>query len=86
MGKSEISDAKKSLQKSAGLGHRPNVVPDGPASINGEPRKVELGWHPVAGSAGKWFADSIIGTQIQERTKNYPGRLPTTDDYANWSR
>jgi hypothetical protein len=75
MGKSEISDAKKSLQKTVGLGHKPNVVPDGPASINGDPRKVEIGWHPVAGSAGKWFADSIIGAKIQERTKNYPGLI-----------
>lgn len=75
MGKSEISDAKKSLQKTAGLGHKPNVVPDGPASINSDPRRVEIGWHPVAGSAGKWFADSIIGAQIQQRTKNYPGMV-----------
>ena len=75
MGKSEISDAKKSLQKTVGLGHKPNVVPDGVGSINGEPRTVEIGWHPVAGSAGKWFADSIIGSKIQERTHNYPGMV-----------
>jgi hypothetical protein len=75
-GKSEMNDAKKSLQKSVGLGHRPDVVPAGPASINSEQRKVEIGWHPVAGGAGKWFADSIIGTKIQERTKNYPGLIP----------
>lgn len=68
-----MNDAKKSLQKTVGLGHKPNVVPAGPASINSEPRVVEIGWHPVAGGAGKWFADSIIGSKIQERTKNYPG-------------
>ena len=72
-GKSEMNDAKKSLQKTAGLGHRPDVVPPGPGSVNSDPRKVEIGWHPVAGGAGKWFADSIIGAKIQERTKNYPG-------------
>ncbi len=75
MGKNEVAEARKSLQKSAGLGHKPNVVPDGEASINGEPRPVEIGWHPVAGSAGKWFADSIIGAKIHERTKNYPGTV-----------
>lgn len=84
MGKSEISDAKKSLQKTVGLGHKPNVVPDGPASINSEPRKVEIGWHPVAGSAGKWLADSIIGAQIQQRTKNYPGMR--TDPFVDLVR
>lgn len=76
MGKSEYSDALKSLQKSAGLGHKPDVVPQGPASIKGDQRIVEIGWHPVAGSAGKWFAESIIGAKIQERTKNYPGPTP----------
>ena len=71
-----MNDAKKSLQKTVGLGHKPNVVPNGQASVNSEPRKVEIGWHPVAGGAGKWFADSIIGSKIQERTKNYPGLVP----------
>ena len=40
----EASDAKKDLQKYAGLGHRPDVVPKGEAFSNGEPRTVELGW------------------------------------------
>lgn len=40
----EASDAKAQLQKAAGLGSRPDVVPDGEALVSGEPRTVELGW------------------------------------------
>ncbi|KXT16667.1 hypothetical protein AC579_8044 [Pseudocercospora musae] len=69
----EASDAKLQLQKAAGLGGRPDVVPDGEALVSGEPRTVELGWHPVAGATGKWFAEkTIIGKQITERIGKYP--------------
>jgi hypothetical protein len=44
----EASDAKKELQKAAGLGEKPTVVPEGQALVSGEPRSVELGW--VSGS------------------------------------
>lgn len=40
----EASDAKKELQKYAGLGERPDVIPPGEALVSGEPRTVELGW------------------------------------------
>jgi hypothetical protein len=40
----EASDAMKELQKAAGLGARPDVVPPGEALVSGEPRTVELGW------------------------------------------
>lgn len=40
----EASDAKKELQKAAGLGERPSVIPEGEAFVSGEPRTVELGW------------------------------------------
>jgi hypothetical protein len=32
-----------------------------------------VGWHPVAGTAGKWFADETgLGRMITERIKAYP--------------
>ncbi|CZT18765.1 uncharacterized protein RCC_04609 [Ramularia collo-cygni] len=69
----EASDAKKELQKAAGLGERPNVVPEGEALVTGEPRTVELGWHPVAGATGKWFAEkTVIGKQISQKIGHYP--------------
>lgn len=69
----EASDAKKDLQKYAGLGARPDVVPQGEARANGEPRTVQLGWHPVAGATGKWFAEkTMIGKQITEKIGRYP--------------
>lgn len=40
----EASDARKELQAAAGLGAKPNVVPEGEALVSGEPRTVELGW------------------------------------------
>lgn len=40
----EASDAKKALQKAAGLGEKPSVIPEGEALVSGEPRIVEIGW------------------------------------------
>jgi hypothetical protein len=40
----EASEAKVQLQKAAGLGAKPDVVPPGEALVSGEPRTVELGW------------------------------------------
>lgn len=69
----EASDAKKELTKYAGLGSRPDVLPQGEALVVGEPRTVELGWHPVAGGTGKWFAEkTIIGSKIKQNIGKYP--------------
>ncbi|USW53576.1 hypothetical protein Slin15195_G068950 [Septoria linicola] len=69
----EASDAKRELQKAAGLGSRPNVIPEGEALVVGEPRVVELGWHPVAGATGKWFAEkTMIGNKISQKIGKYP--------------
>ncbi|EME39362.1 hypothetical protein DOTSEDRAFT_75162 [Dothistroma septosporum NZE10] len=69
----EANDAKQELQKYAGLGARPDVLPQGEALVVGEPRSVELGWHPVAGATGKWFAEkTMIGKQISQRIGKYP--------------
>lgn len=46
----EANEAKKELQKAAGLGARPDVVPEGEALVSGEPRTVEIGWVSTRGS------------------------------------
>lgn len=43
----EASEARKELQKAAGLGETPNVIPPGEALVSGEPRLVEIGWVSV---------------------------------------
>ncbi len=61
------------LEHSLGLGHQPNVIPPGEANVNGEERTVKIGWHPVAGFAGKWFAEKTgLGKLITEKIHKYP--------------
>ena len=49
------------------------MVPPGKGDINGEQRTIELGWHPVGGATGKWFAEkTMIGRGIKGRIGNYP--------------
>jgi hypothetical protein len=62
------------LEHSLGLGPKPNVIPDSEGiEITGEPRAVQIGWHPVAGFAGKWFAEKTgLGKFITERVHKYP--------------
>jgi len=33
---------------------------------------VQIGWHPVAGLAGKWFAENYLGKKIASGVKHYP--------------
>ncbi|KAF2490688.1 hypothetical protein BU16DRAFT_530330 [Lophium mytilinum] len=80
--------SKLVLEHSLGLGHRPNAVPPGEASIDEEPRLVEIGWHPVGGFGGKWFAEKTgLGKKITEKINKYPD--PTqhwavlVDEYAH---
>jgi hypothetical protein len=64
---------KLKLEHTLGLGAKPNVIPPGEARIDGELRIVEIGWHPVAGMGGKWFAEKTgLGRMITERTGGYP--------------
>lgn len=64
---------EKSIEEALGLGHKPNVVPPGEPNIRGEHRTVEIGWHPVAGGAGKWFAEQTgLGKLITEKINKYP--------------
>ena len=71
-----------------GLGKKPNAIPPDEVRIDGELRTVEIGWHPVAGSAGKWFAEQTgLGKLITENVRKYPD--PTqhwavlVDDYCH---
>lgn len=48
-------------------------MPPADVKIDGDPRIVELGWHPVAGSAGKWFAEQTrLGRAITEEIHKCP--------------
>ena len=76
-GKVELVKGKlkveKSIDEALGLGAKPNVVPAAEPDIHGGHRKVEIGWHPVAGFAGKWFAEKTgIGRLITENINRYP--------------
>ncbi|KAL1860400.1 hypothetical protein VTK73DRAFT_7367 [Phialemonium thermophilum] len=72
-GKDELLKGKLKLEHSLGLGHKPNVIPPGEPVIHGEQRTVEIGWHPVAGLAGKWFAEQTgLGKMITEKVHKYP--------------
>jgi hypothetical protein len=73
-GKDELLKGKLALEASLGLGHKPSVIPaDGEANISGDLRVVEIGWHPVGGFAGKWFAEKTgLGRKITEKISNYP--------------
>jgi hypothetical protein len=72
-GHDELLKGKIVLEHSLGLGHKPNVVPPGEAEISGELRLVEIGWHPVGGLGGKWFAEKTgLGKLITEKIHKYP--------------
>ncbi|KAF7299769.1 hypothetical protein HMN09_00982800 [Mycena chlorophos] len=72
-GKEELRKGTLELEHKLGLGHWPNVIPAGDLDITGPPRTVELGWHPVAGFAGKWFAEKTgLGRYITEHTHMCP--------------
>jgi hypothetical protein len=72
-GHDELLKGKVVLEHSLGLGHKPNVVPPGEAEISGELRPVEIGWHPVGGLGGKWFAEKTgLGKMITEKIHKYP--------------
>ncbi|KFY24459.1 hypothetical protein V493_05226 [Pseudogymnoascus sp. VKM F-4281 (FW-2241)] len=73
MGKEGALKGKIVLEQSLGLGHKPNVIPPGEANINGELRTVRIGWHPVGGLGGKWFAEKTgLGKKITEKINKYP--------------
>ncbi|KAJ4394007.1 hypothetical protein N0V93_003224 [Gnomoniopsis smithogilvyi] len=71
--KDNLLKGKLMVTKELGLGKTPNVIPQDEVKIDGEPRTVELGWHPVAGPAGKWFAEQTrLGKMITEEIHKSP--------------
>lgn len=65
--------SKHAIENAVSLGSRPNVVPAGEANIRSAPRTVRIGWHPVGGVAGKWFAEQTrLGKLITEKIDRYP--------------
>ncbi|KAH6622840.1 hypothetical protein F5144DRAFT_581616 [Chaetomium tenue] len=72
-GKDELVKGRIVLEHSLGLGHKPNIVPAAEPRTNQRPRTVEIGWHPVGGTAGKWFAERTkLGAWITENVHKYP--------------
>ncbi|KAM7217301.1 hypothetical protein V8F06_007358 [Rhypophila decipiens] len=76
-GKEELANGivkgKAKMEEALGLGKKPNVVPSGKPNIKGPYRPVYIGWHPVAGFAGQWFAEkSGLGRKITEKINSYP--------------
>lgn len=76
-GKEELAislvKGKQKMEEALGLGKKPNVVPPGKPNIKGSYRPVYIGWHPVAGFAGQWFAEkSGLGRYITEKINSYP--------------
>jgi hypothetical protein len=68
-----ITKGELALKHAVGLGHQPNVVPLAKPKFKDRPRPVEVGWHPVGGAAGKWFAEGTgLGKIITERIRSYP--------------
>ena len=61
------------LKHAIGLGAVENIVPISQPSTNAPPRSVEIGWHPVGGLTGKWFAEKTgLGKMITEKINKYP--------------
>lgn len=61
------------LEHSLGLGHQPNAIPAGEPDTQAPARTVRIGWHPVAGFAGRWLAEQTkLGAWIKETVRRYP--------------
>ncbi|KAH6995813.1 hypothetical protein BKA56DRAFT_639855 [Ilyonectria sp. MPI-CAGE-AT-0026] len=68
-----LTKGELALKHAAGLGVQPSVVPVTDPVLDGPLRPVEVGWHPVGGLAGKWFAeDTGLGKMITEKIHKYP--------------
>ncbi|KFA53809.1 hypothetical protein S40293_01669 [Stachybotrys chartarum IBT 40293] len=68
-----LTKTELALKHAVGLGATPNVVPLTHPEVDGDARPVLVGWHPVGGFAGKWFAEETgLGRMITERVMIYP--------------
>ena len=73
LSKEEAIKGRIYLEKSLGLGARPNAIPPDQAIVTGHLRPIEIGWHPVAGLSGTWFAEQTrIGQKITKEIGKYP--------------
>ena len=45
--KKSLNKGELALKHAVGLGGQPNIVPVTEPIVNGPPRPVEVGWHPV---------------------------------------
>ena len=71
--KTNWTKGELALKHAAGLGNQPSVIPVGEPHLHEPHRPVEVGWHPVGGAAGKWFAeDTSLGKLITQRIHKYP--------------
>ncbi|KAF5989504.1 hypothetical protein FBULB1_883 [Fusarium bulbicola] len=71
--KKNLNKGEIALKHAVGLGSQPNVVPVTEPVVDGPRRPVEVGWHPVGGFAGKWFAEETgLGKMITEKINKYP--------------
>ncbi|KAF4450158.1 pppde peptidase protein [Fusarium austroafricanum] len=71
--KKNLTKGELALKHAAGLGSQPNAVPVTEPVVDGPLRPVEVGWHPVGGFAGKWFAEETgLGKMITEKINKYP--------------
>jgi hypothetical protein len=68
-----LNKGEIALKHAVGLGGQPNAVPVTKPVVDGPLRPVEVGWHPVGGFAGKWFAEETgLGKMITEKINKYP--------------
>ncbi|KAH6959431.1 hypothetical protein DER45DRAFT_565994 [Fusarium avenaceum] len=71
--KKNLNKGEIALKHAVGLGGQPNAVPVTKPVVDGPLRPVEVGWHPVGGFAGKWFAEETgLGKMITEKINKYP--------------
>ncbi|OAA44125.1 hypothetical protein NOR_03853 [Metarhizium rileyi] len=71
--KKNYNKGELALKHAIGLGSQPNAVPVAEPVLDGPSRPVEVGWHPVGGLAGKWFAEQTgLGKMITDKINKYP--------------
>ncbi|KAG8406052.1 hypothetical protein J3458_021389 [Metarhizium acridum] len=71
--KKNLTQGELAVKHAIGLGKQPNIVPVTDPVLDGPSRPVEVGWHPVGGLAGKWFAEQTgLGKMITDKINKYP--------------
>lgn len=61
------------LKHAVGAGKKCNHVPEINPEFDAAPRTIEIGWHPLGGSAGKWIAERTkLGRIIKAKINELP--------------